>query len=434
MENIKNLKTFKGNKRGAPWILKPVDHNTYSVVDIPKLKPDEVNVVELIRADELYDQKTGKRNYPKPVVLCKVSELPDDYKNDEQRKFIWQKMKDIESKRISFSESNRTGAETSVSDMLNKYLLSPKVRKEKNHFGKVKHLSFFKDEIGHLVLMDVKPRDIRIAKDKLLLPNPNAKRGDCLSGKTINNYVRSLRTAFEWATKYYDNFEYNPVYYVESEEQETFEHRELTDAERATLFGMIKLRTNPDLEGNTSKELHDFVTWGIWVGSRKGETLALEWDNIDFKKEEITFTHALRKYECKDGEIKDGKLEFTYNRNVRTKGLKASVKQRSTSFEELPQIRKLLRRRWSERSGNRIFSQDCRSAWESCLKASGIENFRYHDLRKTCGTYLYQNDVSLEDIAYYLGHKGTSTTEKDYVRKNNDVSRKLGKILQKKMG
>ena len=82
----------------------------------------------------------------------------------------------------------------------------------------------------------------------------------------------------------------------------------------------------------------------------------------------------------------------------------------------------------------RIFTQDFRSAWESCLKASGIENFRYHDLRKTCGTYLYQNDVSLEDIAYYLGHKGTNTTEKDYVRKNNDVSRKLGKILQKKMG
>ena len=132
--------------------------------------------------------------------------------------------------------------------------------------------------------------------------------------------------------------------------------------------------------------------------------------------------------------MKDGKLEFTYNRNVRTKGLKASVKQRSTSFETLPQIRELLLRRWSERSGDRIFSQDCRSAWESCLKAAEIENFRYHDLRKTCGSYLYQNDATLEDIAYYLGHKGTNTTEQTYVRKDNNVSKKLGKLLQERMG
>ena len=429
--NLKNLRTFKGNKRGAPWILKPVDEHNKSFADIPKLKPEEVNIIALIRPEVWVDKNTGKKNYAKKVTLCRVSDLPDD---QDHLMVIFQKIKDMQTRKDSASESVRTGAETTVKDMLNAYLLSPKVRREKNHFGKVKHLSFFKDEIGHFVLMDIKAKDIRKAKDKLLLPNPNAKYGDCLSGKTVNNYIRSLRTAFEWATKNYDNYEYNPCYYVESEVQETFEHRELTDAERATLFGMIRLRTNPYLEGNTSKELHDFVTWGIWVGSRKGETLALQWDNIDFKKQEITFTHAVRKYECKDGKMKDGKLEFTYNRNVRTKGLKASVKQRSTSFEELPQIRELLLRRWSERSGDRIFSQDCRSAWESCLKAAGIENFRYHDLRKTCGTYLYQNDATLEDIAYYLGHKGTNTTEQTYVRKDNNVSKKLGKLLQERMG
>ena len=428
--NLKNLKQFKGNKRGAPWILKPVDIHTKTMADIPKLKPEEVNIYGIIRPEKSFDHN-GKRTFQKLVKLCKVSDLPDD---QDHLMVIFQKIKDMQTRMDSASESVRTGAETTVKDMLNAYLLSPKVLREKNHFGKVKHLSFFKDEIGHFVLMDIKAKDIRKAKDKLLLPNPNAKYGDCLAGKTVNNYLRSLRTAFEWATKNYDNYEYNPCYYVDSEVQETFDHRELTDAERATLFGMIRLRTNPDLEGNTSKELHDFVTWGIWVGSRKGETLALQWDNIDFKKQEITFTHAVRKYECKDGKMKDGKLEFTYNRNVRTKGLKASVKQRSTSFETLPQVREILLRRWSERSGDRIFSQDCRSAWESCLKAAGIENFRYHDLRKTCGTYLYQNDATLEDIAYYLGHKGTNTTEQTYVRKDNNVSKKLGKLLQERMG
>jgi len=432
--NLKNLKSFKGNKRGAPWILQPTDKNNKTFADIPKLKPDEVNIVTMIKAESYRDEK-GKRNHPKRVVLCKVSDLPDD----GQDFFIFQKIKDLQTKLDSASETVRTGAETTVKDMLNAYLLSPKVLREKNHFGKVKHLSFFKDEIGHIVLMDIKPKDIRKAKDKLLLPNPNAKRTDCLAGKTVNNYIRSLRTAFDWATKNYDNFEFNPVYYVESEVQETFEHRALTDAERERLFKVIARRTNTDKSINkfghrVSKELHDFVTWGIWVGSRKGETLALHWDNIDFKKQEVTFTHAIRRYECKAGEMKDGEAVFDYNINVRTKGLKASVKQRSTSFEELPQIREILLRRWSQRSGDRIFSQDCRTAWESCLKEAEIENFRYHDLRKTCGSYLYQNDATLEDIAYYLGHKGTNTTEQTYVRKDNEVSKKLGKLLQERMG
>ena len=51
-----------------------------------------------------------------------------------------------------------------------------------------------------------------------------------------------------------------------------------------------------------------------------------------------------------------------------------------------------------------------------------------------CGSYLYQNGESLEDIAYYLGHRSTATTELIYVKKNNEASKKMGKVLQKRMG
>ena len=426
--NLKNTKNFKGNKRGAPWILKPVDKNkTFS--DIPNLPADEVNVVAMFKAKEYRDKQTGKRNYPKPVVLCKLSELGDH----DQVLEIFVKINDYKTTMPDPSSVN-TGAETRVKDMFHAYLQNPKVKLEAHHNGKRKHLEVFAEYIGEKILMEIKPEDVRQAKAKLLLPNENAKRGDFLAGKTVNNYLRTLRTAFDWATKTYDNFENNPVYNVETEPQESYEHRILTDEERATLFGVIRLRTNPYLQTNISKELHDFVTWGIWIGSRKGETLALIWDNIDFKKEEITFDHAIRRYECAETKMVNGELICEYNTNVRSKGLKANTKQRTISFAELPQIRKLLRNRWSKRSGDAIFLEDCRSAWESCLKVAGIENFRYHDLRKTCGSYLYQNDESLEDIAYYLGHRSTATTELIYVKKNNEASKKMGRALQKRMG
>ena len=433
--NLKNLKSFKGNKRGAPWILQPTDKNNKTFADIPKLKPDEVNIVTMIKAESYRDEK-GKRNHPKRVVLCKVSDLPDD---QDHLLFIFQKIKDLQTKMDSTSESVRTGAETTVKDMLNAYLLSPKVLREKNHFGKVKHLSFFKDEIGHKYLVDIKTEDIWEAKNKLKLPNPNAKRGDCLSGKTINNYIRTLRSAFDWAKKNYANFELNPVYNVESEVQETYEHRFLTDAERDKLFDVIKRRTSTDKNvnkfgHNVSKELEDFVKFGLWLGSRRGELKALQWENIDFKKQEITFTHAMRRYDEPKGEIIDGELIFDYKRNVRSKGLKNSMRQRSISFAGSPKVREILRRRWSERSDEYIFTEDCRRAWVSCLKEAEIYNFRFHDLRKTCGSYLYQDDAPLENIAFQLGHKSTNTTEQIYVKKNTEASKKNNKILQKRMG
>ena len=427
--NLKHLKNFKGNKRGAPWILKPVDIHNYSFADIPKLKPDEVNIVMIIRPEKSFDNN-GKRTVKKEIVLCKVSDLKTD---TNQVLEIFGLINDYKTT-MSDPSSVNIGAETRVKDMFHAYLQNPKVKLEKNHNGKRHHLEVFSDYIGEIVLMEIKPKDVRKAKAKLLLPNKHAKRGDCLAGKTVNNYLRTLRTAFDWATKTYDDFEMNPVYYVESEVQEPFQHRVLTDEERKTLFDVIARRTSPELKTNVSKELHDFVTWGIWVGSRKGETMALHWDNIDFKKEEITFDHAIRRYECADTKMVNGELICEYNTNVRSKGLKANVTQRTTSFAELPQIRELLLRRWSERSGDDIFQEDCRTAWESCLKEAKIENFNYHGLRKTCGSYLYQNGESLEDIAYYLGHRSTATTELIYVRKDNETSKKMGKVLQKRMG
>jgi len=396
--------------------------------DIPKLKPEEVNIYGVIRPEKAFDQN-GKRLHQKLVKLCRLSELGDH----DQVLEIFGKINDYKTTLPDPSSVN-TGAETRVKDMFHAYLQNPKVKLEKNHNGKRHHLEVFAEYIGEKILMEIKPKDVRQAKAKLLLPNKHAKRGDCLAGKTVNNYLRTLRTAFDWATKTYDDFEINPVYFVESEVQEPFEHRVLTDEERATLFGIIRLRTNPYLETNTSKELHDFVTWGIWIGSRKGETLALHWDNIDLQKEEITFDHAIRRYECAETKMVKGELICEYNTNVRSKGLKANTKQRTISFSDTPKIRELLLRRWSERSGNAIFTEDCRTAWESCLKEAGIENFRYHDLRKTCGSYLYQNDETLEDIAYYLGHRSTATTELIYVKKDNETSKKMGRALQKRMG
>ena len=51
-----------------------------------------------------------------------------------------------------------------------------------------------------------------------------------------------------------------------------------------------------------------------------------------------------------------------------------------------------------------------RKEWIKALKRAEIYDFRFHDLRHTCASYLAQNGASLLEIADVLGHRQISMT------------------------
>jgi integrase len=64
----------------------------------------------------------------------------------------------------------------------------------------------------------------------------------------------------------------------------------------------------------------------------------------------------------------------------------------------------------SRRRPDRAFNID--PAWERALSAAGRRNFRFHDLRHSCASYLAQDDATLLEIAEVLGHWRLSVTKR----------------------
>jgi integrase len=50
--------------------------------------------------------------------------------------------------------------------------------------------------------------------------------------------------------------------------------------------------------------------------------------------------------------------------------------------------------------------------WKKALEDGEINDFRFHDLRHCCASYLAQSGASLLEIADVLGHKDISVTKR----------------------
>jgi integrase len=48
------------------------------------------------------------------------------------------------------------------------------------------------------------------------------------------------------------------------------------------------------------------------------------------------------------------------------------------------------------------------------LEKNGMRRIRFHDLRHSCASLLYANEVSLKEIREWLGHSDISTTSNIY--------------------
>ncbi len=171
------------------------------------------------------------------------------------------------------------------------------------------------------------------------------------------------------------------------------EARFLSEEELTLLFaGLLEV----------SQEAHDLGVFLLWTGCRVGEALSLEWSDIDFENDRVTFR----------------KTKTNQNRTV-----------------PLPQrAAKVMRRRMSATHAPFTIKQDTfGKQWNRVKKTVGLTESEItpHTLRHTCASRLVMSGVSLYEVARWLGHTSISTTQ-IYAHLAPDHLRGAAEVLEMK--
>ena len=163
--------------------------------------------------------------------------------------------------------------------------------------------------------------------------------------------------------------------------------RWITHSEADRLVAAAKTQRN-------GERLADFILLGLNTGARMNELLKMNWSRVDFD-------NALLHLEGEDNK---------------------SAKRRSVPLND--EAIAALKRRWvwvasycphsewvfAKADGERL--GNLREGFKSACSRARITNFRIHDLRHTCASWMVSEGVPLLDVKDVLGHSTVKMTEK----------------------
>jgi integrase len=142
------------------------------------------------------------------------------------------------------------------------------------------------------------------------------------------------------------------------------------------------------------------VTLALHTGMRKGEILGLTWERVDFARGvlRIEQTKSGRRREIPMNQAADGALQPLYT-------TASAALPAARAGERHPEPEGFVFRKRDGRAWGNI-----RTAFESARREAKIEDFKFHDLRHTCASWLVMKGRSLKEVQEILGHREFSMT------------------------
>ena len=228
------------------------------------------------------------------------------------------------------------------------------------------------------VLGDLKRSDVRRYIEH--------RKSQGIANATINREVGLLSSAINHARREWDWDVPNPAERMRLSEGDG-RKRFATVAEVAALIDVAEMHKR-------APYLADLIRVAVNTGCRRGELLGLRWSQVDLEGGVIRLEGS---------DTKNGKPRRVPLNQQALKAVVTRERYRAVNCPESLWV-------FCRKSGERNIS--IQSSWEAVVQEAGLEDFRFHDLRHTCGSWLVQSGVPLADVKEVLGHSTIRMTER----------------------
>jgi integrase len=236
------------------------------------------------------------------------------------------------------------------------------------------------------------------------LASGETNRGTPRSPAIVCRYLAALSHAFTIAVTEWQWLEVSPMRNVKKPTEPRGRVRWLGDNERARLLAACQESSNV--------WLYPCVVLALSTGMRQAELMGLKWPDVNLKDSYLIL------HETKNGT----------RRRVHLAGLGLEL------LKEHAKVRRLDTDLLFPGTINKNKPIDLRTPFDNALKKAGINDFRWHDLRHCCASYLCMGGASMTEIGAVLGHKSIAMTQRYAHLSETHVAGVLEQMNQKIFG
>lgn len=205
-----------------------------------------------------------------------------------------------------------------------------------------------------------------------------ARRRKKVKGPTVNRELATLSHLMGWARRL-GYVATNPVSDVKRFPENEDAWAWLTDDEIGALLEACKQ------ERAKAPHLFPIILLALDTGLRKGELLALRWDDLDLSRRQL---HVRRRKTKSRSMIPMTKRAAAALRTIRRRG---------------PYI-------FAHPDGSLL--GNVRRSFDTALKRAGLDRIRWHDLRHTFASRLVQRNANLFEVQELMGHRSLAMTRR----------------------
>lgn len=257
--------------------------------------------------------------------------------------------------------------------------------------------------LGHLKLEQIEPKHLvkfynMLQEDGIRHDN---KPGG-LSARTITHCYKLLSAILETAIQW-QYLTVNPTRRVKPPK---IEQKQLDCYTEEQVIKIMQCLSQEDIQHQA------IINLAIATGMRRGELMALEWEDIDWENKTIEISKSVNTINGirVTKSPKNGKFRTITVPDRVLKILKEHKKQKGVARLNLGAEWQGAKTVFTDNLGNPMYPEHISKYWQRFTKRNNLPYIRFHSLRHTSATLLIAQGVHAKTISSRLGHSDISIT------------------------